>query len=189
MLRELSHKNPYFNGTITKYQFPAKDKIKKICPACNIEFELYPSDNRIYCSGKCAYIFIKQNNLWKDGKHGGYRAKGGRGKQGWYKGYYCNSSWELAWVVYQLEHGRNFKRNTVGFPYEFDGKKMKFYPDFILDNGDYVEVKGYTDDKVRAKFAYFPHKLQVVDKNGIKPFIQYAIKKYGKDYVKLYESK
>ena len=95
----------------------------------------------------------------------------------------------MAWVVYQLEHGRNFKRNTVGFSYEFGGKKMKFYPDFILENGDYVEVKGYTDDKVRAKFAYFPHKLQVVDKNGIKPFIQYAIKKYGKDYVKLYESK
>ena len=42
---------------------------------------------------------------------GGYRRGSGRGKKGWYKGYWCDSSWELAWVIYSLEHGVEFTRN------------------------------------------------------------------------------
>jgi hypothetical protein len=187
-LRELAKKNPYFNGTITETRFRNKNKIKKICPTCSVEFELYPSDNQICCSKLCSYKWIKKTGYLK-GKSGGYRAKGGRGKQGWYKGYYCNSSWELAWVIYQLEHGIKFKRNTTGFPYEFNGKRFKFYPDFILENGDYVEVKGYTDEKVKAKFSNFPHKLIIIEKHDIKPFIQYTEEKYGNDFIKLYEQK
>lgn len=156
------------------------------CPICQLPFYKTKKSKRICCSHKCYGEWAVKTGYMK-GKSGGYRVKGGRGKQGWYKGYYCNSSWELAWVVYQLEHGVNFKRNTDGFQYEFAGKKLKFFPDFILENGDYVEVKGYMDDKVEAKFAYFPHKLQVIGKNDIGPFIQYVEKKYGKDYIKLYE--
>ena len=39
---------------------------------------------------------------------GGKRHGSGRGKKGWYKGYYCDSTWELAWVIYQLDHGVKF---------------------------------------------------------------------------------
>ena len=35
---------------------------------------------------------------------GGYRKGSGRRKKGWYKGFWCDSSWELAWVIYQIEH-------------------------------------------------------------------------------------
>ena len=38
----------------------------------------------------------------KCGKGGGYKPGSGRGKQGWYKGYWCDSSWELAFVMYCL---------------------------------------------------------------------------------------
>lgn len=31
---------------------------------------------------------------------GGYRPGSGIGKQGWYKNYWCDSSWELAYVIY-----------------------------------------------------------------------------------------
>jgi hypothetical protein len=188
-LRELSKKNPYFNGTITAHYIHSPVvKEERICPTCNKNFNVFPSSPKKCCSRKCYGEWAVKTG-YMTGKTGGYRAKGGRGKQGWYKGFYCNSSWELAWVIYQLEHGVNFKRNTSGFQYEFVGKKLKFYPDFILDNGEYVEVKGYTDDKVRAKFAYFPYKLQVIGKNEIKPFIQYVVEKYGKDYINLYETK
>jgi endogenous inhibitor of DNA gyrase (YacG/DUF329 family) len=161
----------------------------KICSICGKKYYNQKSSKRLpCCSKKCSIIWINRNGYMK-GKTGGYREKGGRGKQGWYKGYYCNSSWELAWVIYQLEHETNFRRNTIGYPYEYNGKKFKFYPDFILDNGEYVEVKGYMDGKQRAKIDAFPSKLNVIGKNNIVPFIQYAEKKYGKNYIKLYESK
>lgn len=185
-LRELSKKNPYFNGTTHCHP---KNGLDVNCPVCNKIFYKNKSSTRLYCSKKCAYQNIKLNNIWKDGKHGGYREKGGRGKQGWYKGYYCSSSWELAWAIYQLEHGLQFIRNKEGFEYEFDGNKYKFYPDFILDNGEYVEIKAFIDKKNAAKILYFPHKLNVIGRNDIKPFIQYATEKYGKDYIKLYEKK
>ncbi|MEI7942893.1 MAG: hypothetical protein WCH76_06985 [Candidatus Riflemargulisbacteria bacterium] len=47
------------------------------------------------------------------GKSGGYRRKSGRGKHGWYKGIWCDSSWELAWVMYHLDHGIPFERNKT----------------------------------------------------------------------------
>lgn len=118
--------------------------------------------------------------------NGGYRAKGGRGKRGWYQGFYCDSSWELAWIIYQLEHGIKFERNNRGFEYEFEGKKFKYYPDFRLEDGSYVEVKGWLDAKNKAKIASFQGSLTVLGKNEIKPYLDYAIVKYGKDFIKLY---
>lgn len=41
-------------------------------------------------------------NKWKENPNmGGLRHGSGRGKKGWYKGFYCRSTWELAWLVYQ----------------------------------------------------------------------------------------
>ena len=42
---------------------------------------------------------------------GGLRHGSGRGKKGWYKGYWCDSTWELAWVIYQLDNGKVPVRN------------------------------------------------------------------------------
>jgi hypothetical protein len=182
-LKELSKKNPYFNGEISTI---IKNNRKKLnCINCNLLFDKPPSSKKIACCRKCYYDYIKNNGILK-GKRGGYREKGGRGKQGWYKNYYCNSSWELAWVIYQLEHNTNFKRNKEGFKYQFEGKEYKFYPDFIIDDNQYVEIKGYMGKKNEAKINSFPHKLIVIDRKKIKPYINYVIKKYGKDYIKLY---
>lgn len=57
----------------------------------------------------------------KNKKSGGYRKNGGKGIRGWYKGYWCDSSWELAYVIYNLEHNIHFIRNTKGFNYKFEG--------------------------------------------------------------------
>lgn len=119
--------------------------------------------------------------------NGGYRYGSGRGKQGWYKEYWCDSSWELAYVIYNLEHDIKFVRNKEGFEYEFENKKYKYYPDFILEDGTYVEIKGYFDKKNEIKIKSFDKKLIVIDKKGIQQYIDYVIKKYGKDYIKLYD--
>lgn len=174
--------NPYFNGTINK-----KTGKNVECFICNKLFYKTKKSNKITCSKKCYYEWVKRTGYLK-GKNGGYREKGGRGKQGWYKGYYCNSSWELAWVIYNLEHNISFRRNTKGFEYQFNGRTYKFYPDFIMgETGLYVEVKSYIDSKNKEKISQFSYPLNIIGKKEIQPYINYVIEKYGKDFVRLYE--
>lgn len=170
-----------------KYAKRVKPRKYFICKNCDMQFYISSNVKRIYCSHQCKNAYIKAHGLLK-GKRGGYREKGGRGKQGWYKGYYCNSSWELAWVMFNLEHGIRFRRNTTGFPYKFNDINYNFYPDFVLeDSNEYIEIKGYLDDKNKSKINSFPFKLNIIDKNKIKMYIDYATTKYGKNFIDLYE--
>lgn len=146
------------------------------------------SESLIGKGHKCSEETKKKISANKNGKMGGYRKGSGRGKKGLYKGYWCDSSWELAFVIYNLEHDISFKRNTQRFEYEFDRKKLHYIPDFIMEDGTYVEIKNYATEKTDAKHNQFPHNLNVIIGNkGIKPYLDYAIEKYGKDFIKLYE--
>ncbi len=109
--------------------------------------------------------------------------------RGLYKGYWCDSSWELAFVIYNLENNIKFIRNTQGFKYIFNNIEHKYYPDFIMEDGTYIEIKGYETEKDIAKQNDFPYKLKVLYNKDIKPYIDYVIAKYGKDYINLYENK
>jgi len=161
-------------------------KVKKICPICNKEFYVPQCGrNQIYCSKQC-YLIDSEHKFRKQPK-GGVRAGAGRGKFGWYKGYWCDSSWELAYVIYNLEHNIEFKRNTEGFDYEFNGKYYKYYPDFILNDGTYVEVKGFMTDHNKAKVDSFKKHLIILDETAIKPYLNYAIEKHGKNFIELFE--
>ena len=117
---------------------------------------------------------------------GGIRKGAGRGKSGWYKGYWCDSSWELAFVIYNLEHNIEFKRNKKGFKYIFEGNEYKYYPDFIIDN-EYYEIKGYEDKKVEEKNKQFNKTLHILKKEEMKLYLDYAINKYSKNFIELYE--
>ena len=71
-------------------------------------------------------------------KYGGYRIGGGRGKKGWYKGFFCDSSWELAFVIYCLDHKIKIERKTTKLDYIFNGKvygnaSQKYKPRFPVD--------------------------------------------------------
>ena len=123
---------------------------------------------------------------------GGYRKGSGRGKKGWYKGFWCDSSWELAFVIYNLEHDISFERNNERFEYCFNGKH-KYIPDFILQDGTYIEIKGRRsyvdlDEKNKAKISSFSGKLKVLYEKDMKHYLEYVIGKYGKGFVKLYKS-
>lgn len=121
----------------------------------------------------------------KNPKSGGLRKGAGRGKKGYYKGYWCDSSWELAWVIYQLDHNIKIKRNWEKFEYEYNNHKYFYYPDFIIDD-TYYEIKGYMTDKNIEKIRQFKGKLKVIDKDNIKDILKYTIDKYGKNYIELY---
>jgi len=118
---------------------------------------------------------------------GGLRKGSGRGKQGYYKGYWCDSSWELAWIIYSLDHNIIFERNKQGFEYKFENETHKYYPDFILEDGTYVEIKGYMTDQNKAKIEQFNGILRVLCLEEIKKYLEYAVNKFGRNYIELYE--
>jgi hypothetical protein len=120
-------------------------------------------------------------------KNGGYIKGSGIGKKGWYKGYWCDSSWELAYVIFNLEHNIPFKRNTEKFQYEHENKIKNWIPDFILEDNSYVEIKGYFTEKVSAKLKNFERPIKLLMKNELKEVFEYVTNRYGKDYIRLYE--
>jgi predicted nucleic acid-binding Zn ribbon protein len=154
------------------------------CIICNKEF----IGRRKTCSRECYIEALRNSSIIKCG---GKRNHSGRGKQGKYKGYWCDSSWELAYVIYNLEHNIKFYRYDGYFEYEWNNQKLKYYPDFMLEDGTLVEIKGYESDQWLSKLKSVPNefKIIVLTENDIKPYIKYATEKYGKDYIKLYENK
>lgn len=117
---------------------------------------------------------------------GGYRKNSGIGKNGWYKGYWCDSSWELAFVIYNLEHGIKFERNWERFEYTWQGEKHYYIPDYKMKDGTFIEIKGFWDEKSGAKIASFEKPLKVLEKKEIQPLLDYVTNKYGKEYIQLY---
>ena len=89
---------------------------------------------------------------------GGYRQGSGLGKKGWYKGIFCDSSWEFAYVLYCEIHSISIKRNLEKFPYEFEGKTYMYLPDFIAED-EFVEIKGYmTERKQNLRIFHMSYK-------------------------------
>ena len=112
--------------------------------------------------------------------------KGGFGKAGWYKRVSCDSSWELAFLIYSLENNLEIIRNKEGFEYYHNNIKHDYFPDFIINNIFY-EIKGFLRENDKSKFDYFPHELILIDKEKINPYLDYTISKYGKDFINLYD--
>lgn len=128
----------------------------------------------------------KISNTMKNNKNsGGYRKGSGRGKSGWYKGFYCDSSYELVFVIFCLENGINIKRNTEKRKYLFNNKEKNYIPDFIIDN-ELVEIKGYKSPEWFAKLEYNKD-IKVYYKEDLKEIFNYVINKYGKNFISLYE--
>lgn len=116
---------------------------------------------------------------------GGVRKGSGRGKRGWYKNVWCDSSWELAVVIFCLEHNKPIERCKETFEYIFEGKTQTYHPDFIID-GKIVEIKGFWTEKEKAKVSQATKEIEIIDEISIIPYIKYATEKYGKDFVLLY---
>ena len=79
---------------------------------------------------------LKNNQNSKDGK-------GGRGKKGWYKGFFCSSTYELAFLIYCIDHNIPVQKCNYVYDYTYKAKNHKYYPDFIINN-TIVEIKGIT---------------------------------------------
>lgn len=154
-------------------------RVEKICPQCNASFQTTELENKKYCSRKC----------WKP-NGGGYRNGSGRAKTGYYKGIYCGSTYELVWVIYNLDHNIKFSR----FPGVIKNNDITYYPDFLLeDKKTIIEIKGYeqkelVDRKSKAAEAE-GYSVKVLRKNNIQHMFEYVEKTYNsKKFYDLYDA-
>lgn len=117
-------------------------------------------------------------------KNGGLRRGSGRGKKGWYRGIFCDSSWELALVLYCTDNDIKIEKCKEVRKYLWNGKERKYYPDFIIDN-KIVEIKGFRTKQWEEKIKYNSDVL-VLYKKDMTMYLEHAISKYGKDFTKVY---
>ena len=161
------------------------------CQICGKQIEQYKS--KLYCSKECA-IVGKHNKLSTAAKARCAKGEfGGKNndtykkyKHGWYKGFYCGSSWELAFLIWALDHKLNIKRCDKIFKYEYHRKVYNYYPDFEID-GEIYEIKGFEDHKAKVKHNAFPE-IKYLRKADLKEQFKYVEETYGKNYVELLEA-
>ena len=117
---------------------------------------------------------------------GGIRKGSSRGKSGWYKGYWCDSSYELAYLIYSLEHNIKIERNNKGYEYNYKNEKHIFYPDFRVE-GELVEIKNFRSELTDIKLKSIDEKITIYYKDTIIPYLEYVKNKYGKKFIEMYE--
>lgn len=139
--------------------------------------------NRRYCSQECKDKWL-EDNLYS--KSGGYREGSGRGKHGWYKGIWCDSTYELMYVIYCLDHNIDIKRTAKTFQYEYGGKIHTYHPDFEVD-GVLIEIKGYYNELTAAKIKSVQEDIKVLYKNDLDKQFHYVYTTYNKTRENVYE--
>jgi hypothetical protein len=147
--------------------------------------EITDSQKKNYKTHFCSNDCKKKNS-------GGLRHGSGRGKKGWYKGYYCDSTYELAYVIYNIDNNINFKRSEIVIPYSYKNKNHNYHPDF--ENGStLIEVKGYHTEQVDAKIKATKeagYNLQMLYKDDLKYAFDFVKDNYEyKNIEDLYETK
>lgn len=160
-------------------------KFLNICIICNKEFEtISKSKNNKTCSVVCRgkrRALLNKKMIIKT-----------FGKCGYHKEIYCASSWELAFLIYNLDLGKEIKRCELTFKYEIEGEEHLYFPDFIMD-GIIYEVKGRELDDVALKTQAVidaGYKIELIRRKEINPIIKSIKEKYGiKDITQLYDKK
>lgn len=163
---------------------PKAQVFNKICEICKNTFEV-TSGKKLNktCSKECKSLLQSKVN---------HRENNTYGKFGYYQGIYCASSWELAFLIYNKDLGKDIQRCELTFTYFMDDQQHTYFPDFIMDNIIY-EVKGYEKEDVQLKTQAVldaGYKIDVIRKKEIMPIIKQLKKKYNvKDITTLYDQK
>lgn len=134
------------------------------CKICKVQF-VSQRTSRKTCSPSCKSQIHSINN---------FRQNKTRGKCGWFRGIWCASSWELAFVAYHIHLCHDIKRFDSSIPYMYMGKQKRYFPDFIVHT-DLYEVKGWYDDTVDIKLQAARSagwSIHIISKADIQPIIR-----------------
>lgn len=134
-----------------------------------------------------AFCRLNPNKNIPSSNHGGYRKGSGRGLKGWYKGIFCDSSWELAYILYCEYHKIEVKRydREKLFYTSIDGETHEYIPDFIINNEIVIEIKGYETEISDIKKYSFPY-ITVLTKYEMIEILDQVKSIYGDNFVSLY---
>ena len=80
-----------------------------------------------------------------------------------------------------MENNISIKRNSEKFPYYYNNEKHYFYPDFIINNNEFVEIKGLQDELWEIKKQSFDNVIFIFRKDMTK-YLSYVRSKYGKNF-------
>lgn len=158
------------------------------CNCCGNPIDRTTRRSVLYCSDECMNkmrheklsVAAKKNGL------GGLNINSYfKYKSGWYHGIHCDSSWELAFVLYCELNNLSVKRCELKLPYEYNGKIYNYHPDFEV-NGKIYEIKGHWDEKDKEKNKKYSY-IITLDKYSFKPYLEEVIKHYGKNFIDLYD--
>lgn len=124
----------------------------------------------------------------KGNKNWTYNKTRGNGKKGWYNNIFCDSTWELAFLVYYKEHDLNIKRCDKRLEYIWNNEKHIYIPDFETDEG-IIEIKGRKTKQSEVKHKQYQN-IKIIDYKLMIPYLEYVKNKYGDKYWEiLYEYK
>lgn len=166
----------YDYGNIkTDKQYNRKKYYCKVCGK-----EIINRGKSKYCSNECKHKYLSEHT-------GGYRKGSGISKHGWYKNIYCDSLWELAFLLYHLDNDLYIERCKEIRKYIYEDKEYKYFPDFVTDKG-IIEIKGYKTKISEYKRIQNPDIINLF-KDDIKFYLDYAKNKYGNKLENLFENK
>lgn len=112
------------------YRRPKTVTAPRPCKVCRTVF-LPTRGTNVCCSTRC-----------RRKTSGGMRLGAGATRSGWFRGIWCDSSYELAFAIFCLDQGMAVERNTDSWAYvDIKGDAKRYYPDFRV-NGVLHEIKG-----------------------------------------------
>lgn len=183
-LSNRSETNKKVSEILKKRYEDAYNKSPKHCPICNelIPYEL--RSRKSCCKHECVEALKLQTMAErgvspKDRKTPFVENGQGRSKSGRYKGFFCNSTYELAYYIYCIDHGISIERNTKKYKYVYNGKEHYYIPDFRV-NGKLTEIKGYCNEQVKAKLAAVDDEsIDILYIEDLQPMMDYIDATYG----------
>lgn len=96
-------------------------------------------------------------------KNGTWHNSFSRSRTHEYKGIKLHGKWELEYAKYLDSKKIKWRRPNEKFLYIFEGKSRYYTPDFyLIEDNQYIEIKGYETDKDRAKWKDFPLNLRII---------------------------
>ena len=136
-------------------------------------------------------------------KFGAYNPPNKGRKRIEYDGFWFDSTWELCYYIYNRDNGINIiPHPNVALRYTAEDGRIHFYePDFLVDNNQYVEIKGSQffvengylinpfdrSKDLRAMHKHISmirHKVLIIKSNDIVQYINFVLDNYPNEFVK-----